>query len=150
VSDLYDTDPHAWAMEQADQARLLAREHPDLGLDWPHLIEELDLMAGTDRAYVVKMAWRIMQHLLMIEHSPAAEPKRHWRHEVDSFRADLAASLTTTLRQHLAAQLDDAYATARKLAAKKMKLYGEDASGLPDARPYTLDQVLDLDWPPEE
>ena len=76
LSDLYETDPHAWAMSQADALRGVARSHPRLGLDFPHLIEELDGMAGSDRRRVENLARQIVQHLLLLEYSPATEPRR--------------------------------------------------------------------------
>lgn len=150
MSDLYDDDPHAWAMEQADRLRLIAREHPGLGLDWPHLIEELDGMAGSDRRRVESLAGAVMEHLLLLEHSPAKGPRRGWKSEVVDYRRGLDLILTPTLRRHLAERLDAVFGKAREAVRRKMEIFEEDPGGLPEVRPYTLEQVLDPGWWPEE
>ena len=71
---LYDTDPHAWAMREADALREVARQHPGLGLDFPHLVEELDGMAGADRRRVESLAEAILEHLLLPEYSRPPSP----------------------------------------------------------------------------
>ena len=38
MSDLYERDPHAWAMGQADALRGIARRHPALGLDFTRVV----------------------------------------------------------------------------------------------------------------
>ena len=152
MSDLYETDPHAWAMSQADALRGIARSHPRLGLDFPHLIEELDGMAGSDRRRVESLAEAIVQHLLLLEYSPAKDPRRHWQSEVVDFRDALRRVLTGTLEAHLTERMDAVYDAARGVTRRKMRLYGEQAAAeqLPAARPYTLEQVLDPDWWPPE
>ena len=152
MSDLYETDPHAWAMSQADALRGIARSHPRLGLDFPHLIEELDGMAGSDRRRVQNLARQIVQHLLLLEYSPATEPRAGWQAEVVEFRQQLRDNLTGTLEPHLAERMDAVYDAARGVARRKMRFFGEQAAAerLPPARPYTLEQVLDPDWWPPE
>ncbi|MCB1885825.1 MAG: DUF29 domain-containing protein [Geminicoccaceae bacterium] len=147
---LYDTDPHAWAMREADKLRGVARLHPKLGLDFPHLIEELDGMAGADRQRVESLAGAVMQHLLLLEHSPAKDPRRHWQSEVVDYRTRLRRALTGTLTNHLVERMDAVFDDAREAVRLKMAFYGEDdaAKGLPTARPYTFEQLLDRHWWP--
>jgi hypothetical protein len=147
---LYDIDPHAWVRDQADKLRGIARSLPALGLDFPHLIEELDGMAGADRARVESLAGAIIQHLLRLEHSPATEPRRHWKSEVLDFRRGLNRTLTASLRHLLAERLDRVFDESRADAAAKMRLYHEDPAGLPLQRPYSLEHILDADWWPPE
>ncbi len=150
---LYDTDPHAWAMQEADRLRGVARKHPGLGLDFPHLIEEIDGMAANERRRVESLAEIIVQHLLLLEHSPASGPRRGWGAEVIDYRVRLDRALTPTLKNHLAARIDAVFNDAREAVRRKMILYGEGdaAARLPEARPYTLAQVLDPDWwPPDQ
>ena len=150
MSELYDIDPHAWAMDQADRLRGIARSSPRLDLDFPHLIEELDGMAAADRHRVENLADAIVQHLLLLEHSPASDPRRHWQAELVQFRSSLRRLLTQTLRAHLAEHIDRVFDSARDVAPRKMELYGEPeaAQRLPEHRPHTLEQILDLDFLP--
>jgi hypothetical protein len=66
------------------------------------------------------------------------------------FRSSLRRLLTNTLRTHLAEQVDRIYDGAREVTRRKMELYGdsEAAQRLPVPRPYTLEQILDLDFLP--
>jgi hypothetical protein len=149
---LYDIDPHAWAMREADAMREVARQHPGLGLDFPHLVEELDGMAGADRRRVESLAEAILEHLLLLEYSPATQPRRHWKTELIDFRRGLRRSLTRSLERHLAEHLDTLYEDAREAARQKMTLFEESeaAERLPELRPYTLEQVRDPGWWPPE
>lgn len=150
MSDLYDVDPHAWAMQEADKLRGVARKHPALGLDFPHLIEEIDGMAANERRRVESLAEIIMRHLLLLEHSPAIDPRRGWQAEIVDLRNQLERALTDTLTSSLTARLDGIYDAARSVVRRKMALYGEDeaAKRLPAVRPYSFEQLLDPDWWP--
>ena len=151
-ADLYEADTHAWAMDQADRLRGLARRDPGLaGLDFPHLIEELDAMAGADRRRVESLAEAIIQHLLLLEHSPAREPRRRWKAEIIDPRRGLARTFTRTLERHLTEQLDAVFDDARDAIRRKMEVYDEleAAARLPTARPYTLEQIRGDWWPPD-
>lgn len=152
MADLYSTDPYAWALAEADKLRAVARDHPSLGLDFLHLVEELDGMAGADRRRVERLARLIMQHLLLLAHSPASDPRRHWLAELIEFRQQLREELTGTLEAHLSQRLDKVYEAAREAIQRKMQVFGETqaAARLPQERPYTLDQLLDQDWLPPQ
>ena len=141
----YATDPYAWALEQA--AHLRARRVGKLDLE--NLAEEVEDLAGTQRRAVRSRARSIMQHLLKLQHSPAAAPRPGWRQTVRLQRAELADDLTPTLRRRLAEELAEVYGGARKLAAGELGDHGEDAAAqaLPAECPYSLDQVTG-DWLP--
>lgn len=46
MADLYETDPDAWSLDQAEALRATARGERGAGLDLPHRSEELDVRAG--------------------------------------------------------------------------------------------------------
>ena len=76
AADLYEDDFYAWTQQQAKELRRFARIRPNLPLDLPHIAEEIaDL--GTERRNAVR-SWtaRVIEHLLLSEHSPAQEPPR--------------------------------------------------------------------------
>jgi hypothetical protein len=152
MADLYSTDPYAWALAEAEKLRAVARTHPSLGLDFLHLVEELDSMAGADRRRVEKLARMIMQHLLLLAYSPAPDPRRRWQSELIEFRQQLREELTGVLESHLGERLDAVYGAAREAIQPKMQLFGETqaAARLPTARPYSLEQLPDQDWLPPQ
>jgi hypothetical protein len=145
--DLYRTDFHAWTGEQAAALRTLLLERSNLPIDLPNLIEEVEALGRGERSRVESLTRLIMQHLLLLEHSPALDQHRHWREEVDEFRVQLEEQLSGSLRRHLEAELDTIYARARRLVARKMDGYGEPTGSLPQLRPYSLEQV-ETDWLP--
>ena len=67
---------------------------------------------------------------------------------VDKQRAMLVRKLTTTLRNHLEAELPALYAGLRRPAARQLEKVDVPSKSLPALCPYTLEQILDPDWPP--
>jgi hypothetical protein len=57
--------------------------------------------------------------------------------------------LTTTLRNHLGAELQVIYAGLRRPVARQLEKDEVPADALPIACPYMLDQILDPDWYPD-
>ena len=94
---------------------------------------------------------RIIEHLLLLQHSPSLDPRRHWTREIITFRRDIGARLTKTLRADLRRRLPRLHAEARRGLVTELSRYGEAhvAARLPEECPYTLDQVLG-DWWPDE
>jgi hypothetical protein len=151
AADLYERDFYAWSQAQARELRRFARMRPNLPLDLPHLAEEIaDL--GKDRRDALR-SWvrRIIEHLLLLEHSPARDPRNHWEGEIAVFRNDIRDRLSRTLRRDLQRRLPQLYQDARQVAERKMGKHGEGAAAerLPAECPYTLEQVLGDWWPGE-
>jgi hypothetical protein len=151
-TDLYEEDFFAWTQLQAKELRRFARTRPNLPLDLAHIAEEIaDL--GTERRNAVR-SWtaRVIEHLLLLEHSPAREPQRGWINEIVTLRRDIDRRLTPVLRRDLMRHLHRRYEEARSDLSRKLSLYGEAdvAARLPATCPYTLDQVLGDFWPPSD
>jgi hypothetical protein len=147
--ELYEDDFYAWTQLQAKELRRFARTRPNLPLDLRHIAEEIaDL--GTERRNAVR-SWtaRVIEHLLLLEHSLAKEPRRGWINEVVTLRRDIERRLTPVLRRDLMRHLQRRYDEARSDLVRKLTLYGEAdvANRLPVTCPYTLDQVLGDFWP---
>jgi hypothetical protein len=83
---LYETDFYAWTQAQAKELRRFARTRPNLPLDLAHIAEEIRDLGKSEHDAVFGLAQQILQHFLLIEHSPALENRRHWMDEVDAFR----------------------------------------------------------------
>jgi hypothetical protein len=149
AADLYEDDFFAWTRLQAKELRRFADTRPNAPLDLAHIAEEIEDLGKAQRNTVRALVRRILEHLLLLEHSPAAGPRPHWISEVVTFRDDLADQLTRTLQRDLRRQLPELYATSRRATSRKLDSFGEAeaAARLPETCPYNLDQILG-DWFP--
>jgi hypothetical protein len=145
TSDLYEADFPLWAERQA--ALLRARRFDELDLD--NLIEEVEDLSRRERDTVESHLETVPEHLLKLELSSAGRPRRDWPVRVDKQRAKLARKLTTTLRNHLEAELPTLYAGLRRPVVRQSEKHGIRSKSLPSACPYTLEQILDPEWLPD-
>ena len=143
--DLYEEDFYVWTQRQAELLR--ARKFEDLDLE--HLIEEVAELGYTKLSAVLNNARVVMEHLLKLQHSPAADPRNGWRATVREHRSRLEIELTPRLRQILQEELPRVFRIARKSAAEAMRDHGEHAAAdaIPETCPYTADQITG-DWLP--
>jgi hypothetical protein len=144
-ADLYERDYYAWVQRQLELLR--AGRLDDIDLD--NLIEEVEDLGKRDLQDAESRTRTILRHLLKLGYSPSITPRHGWETTVLTQRIDLRRNLTATLRRHVTADLDGLYAEARRLAAKDLARDRITADLLPSVCPYTLDQILDLDWLPE-
>ena len=146
---LYETDFYAWTQAQAKELRRFARTRPNVPLDLGHLAEAIEDLGMSERSAVLSLVRLIIQHFLLVAHSPAPDQRRHWLDEVDEFRSQIEEKLTPTIRREVEAELDAVYRRARRNVARKMRRYGEEAAAaaLPETCPFTLGQILG-DWEP--
>jgi Domain of unknown function DUF29 len=149
AGDLYEDDFFAWTQLQAKELRRLARTRPNLPLDLSHIAEEIADLGSEQRKRLRSWARRIIEHLLLLEHSPAQDPRRGWINEIVSFRREIDDHLSATLRRDLKRHFPRLYDQARADLEERLRLYGEAdvAARLPERCPYTLDQVLGAFWP---
>ena len=108
--DPYEDDFFAWTQMQAKELRRFARTRPNLPLDLPHLAEEIADLGKEQRNALRSWTIRIIEHLLLQDHSPAEPPRRGWRREIMTFRDQIEDRLTPTLRRDLERQLPRLYA----------------------------------------
>ena len=141
--NLYEADFFAWTQMQAKELRRFARSRPNLPLDLPHLAEEIADLGKEQRNALRSWTIRIIEHLLLLDHSPAEAPRRGWRREIMTFRDEIEDRLTPTLRRDLERQLPQLYAKARRRALVDLEpSEGDLESRLPADCPYTLEQIL--------
>ncbi|MFL5334360.1 MAG: DUF29 domain-containing protein [Geminicoccaceae bacterium] len=107
--DLYEQDFYAWTRREAGALRRWAATRPNLDLDLAHIAEEIADLGNEQRNALRGWTMRILEYLLLLQHAPATEPRRHWTREVINFRAEIAACLTRTLRADLARRLPVLY-----------------------------------------
>jgi hypothetical protein len=147
--ELYDRDFFAWTQLQAKELRRFARARPNVALDVKHIAEEIADLGKERRDALRSWTARILEHLLLLEHSAAKEPRRGWIDEIVNFRSEIERRLTPTLERDLKRRLPQLYGEARRNLSRKLERYGEAdiAARLPEACPYTFDQVLGDFWP---
>ena len=134
---------------QAKELRRFARSRPNLPLDLPHIAEEIADLGRSQRDSLRSWTAHIIQHLLLLEHSPTQEPRRGWTAEVVTFRREIERRLSGALHRDLKRQLPRLYQEVLIDLPKKLAPYGEAhiADRFPERCPYTLDQVLGDFWP---
>ncbi len=147
---LYDTDYYAWTRQQAAELRKLAERRANLPLDLTNLAEEVEDLGKSEERTVRSRIRRIVEHLLKLEFSRAAEPRAGWQKSVIEARDDLLDAITPTLRRDAEALLPRLYEQGRRRAAAGLREFGEHeaARALPDVCPYPLDRICQHDWYP--
>jgi Domain of unknown function DUF29 len=150
IEQLYDEDFYVWTQRQADELRRLAETRPNLELDFPHLIEEVEDLGTSQRDAVRSQLRRIIEHCLKLEYSRARDPRAGWRDSIIDARAELEDKLSPSLRHDLEQHRSRLWTPARNKADNALRGHGEpDAADLlPADCPYTLDELLADGWYP--
>jgi len=150
----YDADFYSWTQEQAAALRRLAAQRSNVDLDLENLAEEVESM-GRDQAHAVMSALTtIIEHLLKLEFSPAADPRRGWRLSVLNARDDLDGRLednpSLATPNKLAELAAKAWKHGRKRTVGALRLFGEAdaATQIPTDCPYSIEQLASSDWWP--
>ncbi|NYZ16238.1 DUF29 domain-containing protein [Azospirillum sp. RWY-5-1] len=148
---LYETDWYAWTQEQAAALRRMADARANTELDLENLAEEVESLGRSEASALRSDLVRVIEHLLKLEHSPAADPRRKWQASVIEHRSRIETTLddSGTLRRKFPDLLPAAWKEARKVASSGLELFdGLPADTLPDHCPYDLAQLRDdRFWP---
>ncbi len=149
---LYEADFYAWTRAQARALCQLARTRPNAPVDWKHLVEEVEDLGRSELHAVTSQLRRLLIHLLKLACSPARDPRPLWRASVQDARSEIEERLTPTLRRALSARLPRIYAAARRIAREELAAHDEHeaAARLPERCPWTLAQLLDPDFWPDD
>ncbi len=145
----YDDDFYAWTQHQAAVVRALPVT--DNRFDREHVAEEIEDLGKSERDALRSQIRRVIEHLLKLAYSPAEQPRLDWMDTIDVARQILADKVAATLRRDSEAGLPGLYAQARRQAARSLRRHDEAsaADALPQASPYSLDDVCREDWYPE-
>jgi hypothetical protein len=140
----YDTDFYAWTEQQA--AAIRAKEMA--ALDIEHLAEEVEDLGRAVRKGIGSQLERLLLHLLKWRDESATDPRRLWRVTIRHARREIAEELAEnrSLHGYSAARLATAYRHAREDAADETDL---PRATFPEVCPWTVEQVLDVDFWPE-
>ncbi len=140
-SNLYETDFYAWTLEQAKllKARDFSR------LDIAHLAEEIESLGRQERQELKNRLGILIGHLLKWEYQPQKRSKS-WRVTIQIQRREINDLLeeNPSLESYLTKAIAKAYLAGRDLVCLETPL---DSKDLPPSCPYTLEQLLDPDFP---
>ena len=148
---LYETDFYAWTRRQADELRRLKELRLNVELDLDRVAEEIEDLGTSERDTCRSQVERILEHFLKLAWSPSAQPRRGWQRSIVEARSVLENKLSATIRRDVEQQLPRLYRSARRAAILALEEYDEAEAArlLPEAGPWTLDDVLRDDWYPE-
>jgi hypothetical protein len=150
AAQLYEDDFYAWTQVQAKELRRFARSRPNLPLDLARIAEEIADSGRNQRDSLRSWIANVIEHLLLLQYSPARAPRAGWIDEIVTWRRDIDRRLSGALRRDLKRQLFRLYEEVRTDLPKKLAAYHEPdlPDRFPERCPYTLDQVLGDFWPP--
>ena len=141
ASSLYDLDALAWSEQQGGLLRRIAEgERLNAAVDWPNVIEEIEAMGRSELRSCGSSLRQAMVHLLKLRAWPGSQAAEHWRSEVFVFLDLAQRAFTPSMRRRI--NLDDEYRAALRLARFAMREIETPARPLPDACPFTLDELL--------
>jgi len=145
LKQLYEIDDYLWLEETINLLKTNNLE----ALDLEHLIEELESLGKRDLNKARSLSRQIIIHILFLQYWQEEYQRnyRHWQGEITTFRADLNNYLTTSLENKLDEELEAIYQTALKIVLQKT---GLSFNNFPKNCPYSLQQLLDENWYPEE
>ncbi len=139
--DLYERDILIWSEHQADLLRRLARGERVNGVDWEHVVEEIEDVGLSELTAVNSHLRQMLVHLLKVASWPDNAAVRHWREEIATFQAEAIQRFVPSMRQRI--DLSRLYA----LALKQLKAsdYGRPPAPWPSTCPFVLDTLFNDD-----
>jgi len=142
LDGLYDQDFTVWC----DETARLLRAGRFAGVDIENLIEEVEAMAGSQRREVDSRLRVLLLHLLKWDRQPKKR-STSWISTIDTQRDELEGVLeqSPSLRRTLQVAVTKMYPAAVRRASRET---GLAKSAFPPECPYSLDQILDHDFPP--
>ena len=151
---LYENDFVAWSKEQAEALRAEARAGSNQKLDWENLAEEIESLGISEKRELRSQIQRIIHHLLKLEHSTAAEPRRSWDESIGHARSEIELLLkdSPSLVRDVQSMITDEFARGSRKALRDLEKYGELDPAVKArfrSAPYTTEQILGDWFPPE-
>jgi len=149
----YDTDIALWSEHQADLLRRRAAGQlvNDAALDWSNIAEEIEALGRSERSNLRSKITTILEHLIKLQASPAADPRRGWKITIIRARGDIAELLndSPSLRRFIPEMLVLQTQRARKDAMEWLAVYDEQPRIDIASLTFAEDQVLG-GWFPDD
>ena len=142
-SELYEQDFYEWAIANA----ALIREGRIAELDLENLAEEIETLGRSERHQLDSRLTVLLTHLLKRELQPHKRDNRSWLTSIVNQRIRIGRVLrdSPSLRGFIPEAVEDAYPEAIRIARTET---GDMNTPLPDACPWTAEQLLDPDFLP--
>jgi hypothetical protein len=138
-SELYWQDILLWSESQGELLRRVARGERVEGVDWDHVIEEVEDVGRSEWHSVETLLLHAVVQLLKAAAWPTAQPCEHWRSEVVGFLVIARRRFAPSMRQRI--NLEEIYGDALK-QLQATTIDGQPPAPLPDHCPFTLDALL--------
>jgi Domain of unknown function DUF29 len=143
LKDLYISDYLAWYEMTLEQVK----NHQLNDLDLDSLSEVLENLVRDTKRSGESYLKQIIIHLLLIEYWESENINyRHWAAEIINFRGELEIDMTGNLRKYLGKEKENTYRKALKYVIAKT---GLNKNIFPQQCPYSLEQLIDNDWFPD-
>ena len=84
--DLYNRDILTWSRHRAGLLRRLARGERVNGVDWAHVVEEIEDVGRQELNAVHSYLRQMLVHLLEVQGWPENSAVDHWRAKIGAFR----------------------------------------------------------------
>ena len=147
----YDTDIALWSRHQANLLRRMgAGDRVNDQVDWDNVAEEIESLGIGDRRDLHSRIQTILRHLIMLEVSPAVQPRAGWKRTIVEQRLQVARLVkdSPSLAPLVSSAIKDEMDGARTLALLDLAEFGEPPPAAPEHLSLTPDRVLGL-WLPE-
>ncbi|BAZ80435.1 MAG: DUF29 domain-containing protein [Sphaerospermopsis kisseleviana] len=143
LASLYEIEYDQWL----EQTIKFLKQNQWEKLDKDHLIEELEELSRREKKTLERFLEQIIRHLLLLQywHNEYDYNANHWQAEILSFRTQINEDLTKNFKNHLQENQSIIYEKALKYVRQKT---GYNIS-FPESCPYTLEQLLDINWLPK-
>jgi hypothetical protein len=144
ANDLYEIDFYAWTQEQAR----LFRERRWADLDLDNLVDEVRCVGSSEKREIRNRLTSLLAHMLKWKYQPAiGDQAGEGRHANSAGNWPIIVKTSPSLAEYVKQQVTERYLGATVDAAEETGI----ATGLfPEDCPFTAEQVLDLDFYPED
>lgn len=148
ATQLYESDFHAWCMEQAELLRAQGRSIGENHLDFENLAEEIESLGRSTKRELKSRIIILLAHLLKWRHQRELRG-RSWRVTIGLQRDEIEELLreNPSLREFAREAVVDVYARAVREAARET---GVERLALPAACPFAEDDVFDAAFFPSD
>lgn len=146
--NLYETDFYQWTQETLRQIQERDIEH----IDWDNLAEEVEALGRAEKRAVKSFTIQLLIHLLLLEYWTWRREYYigGWESVITTFRLQLTQILESkVLFNYFVAELESSYDLAKRLSNNKYRKEDLNAPSFPEQCPYTVEQLLDLEFFPE-
>lgn len=144
TSNLYETDFYGWTQKQA---RLLRARNWEL-LDISNLVEEIESLGKQQRSELVNRLGILLGHLIKWQYQIEYRSKS-WFATIREQREQIIELIddNPSLKPYLLEAVTRGYRSGRNFVVGETPLNYED---LPAVCPYTIEQILDFEFFPEQ